>query len=74
MRRCSHNGQPGLLRTDATGKTSVDALLNFTHSNGKSLGADEKVTWSGTLTVPSAGDYWLYLQSLGVRAALSIDG
>jgi beta-glucosidase len=32
------------------------------------------VTWKGDLTVPEDGSYWLYLQVLGSRAVLSIDG
>jgi beta-glucosidase len=70
----SHDGKPGLLRTDAAGKTSVDATLDFTHSNGKALPANGTYTWTGTLTVPSAGDYWMYLQVLGARGVLTIDG
>jgi len=70
----SHDGQPGLLRTDGTGKTSVDSQIDFTHSNSKSLPANGNITWKGTLTVASAGDYWIYLQALGARGRLSIDG
>jgi beta-glucosidase len=70
----SHDGRPGLLRTDGAGKTVVDAQLDFTHSNGKSLAANVSFTWKGTLTVPSAGDYWIYLQALGARGRLTIDG
>ena len=70
----SHDGQPGLVRTDGPGKSTIDAQLDFTHSNGKSLPANGTVTWQGTLTVPSSGDYWIYLESLGARAALRIDG
>lgn len=70
----SHDGKPGLLRTDGRGKTAVDAQLDFTHSNRKSLPANETFTWRGTLTVPDAGDYWMYLQALGARGELKIDG
>ena len=70
----SHAGKPGLLRTDGTGNTAVDTQLDFTHTNHKSLPANETFTWTGTLTVPSAGDYWIYLQALGSRGALKIDG
>jgi len=70
----SHDGKPGLLRTDASGHTGVDPQLNFTHSNGKSLPANGAQTWSGVLTVPSEGEYWLYLQALGARSILQIDG
>jgi beta-glucosidase len=70
----SHDGKPGLLRTDGAGKTAIDAQLDFTHSNGKSLPANMSATWKGTLSVPSAGDYWIYLQALGARGKLTIDG
>jgi beta-glucosidase len=70
----SHDGEPGLLRTDGAGNTSVDAQIDFTHGNNRSLPANGKVTWKGTLTVPSTGDYWLYLQALGARGRVSIDG
>ncbi len=70
----SHDGKPGLLRTDASGHTSVDPQLNFTHSNEKSLPASGAQTWRGVLTVPSEGEYWLYLQVLGARSILKIDG
>jgi beta-glucosidase len=66
----SHDGKPGLVRADG----SVDEQLDFTHSNGKALPANGTVTWKGTLTVPSAGDYWFYLQALGARGRLLIDG
>ena len=70
----SHDGKPGLLRTDGAGNTAIDAQLDFTHSNHKSLPANRTFTWSGTLTVPSAGDYWIYLQALGSCGVLKIDG
>jgi beta-glucosidase len=70
----SHDGHPGLVRTDGAGNNTVNAQLDFTHSNGKSLPANGTVMWKGTLTVPSSGDYWIYLQSLGARASLNIDG
>ncbi|HUI42525.1 MAG TPA: glycoside hydrolase family 3 C-terminal domain-containing protein [Terriglobia bacterium] len=71
----SHDGQPGLLRTDAKTKaTQVDAAVNFTTSKGTALAAGGSYTWSGTLTVPSAGAYLIYLQILGTAGALAIDG
>ncbi len=69
----SHDGQPGLERTVA-GSTQVDPTLNFTVGNGNALPADSTPTWKGTLTVPSAGAYWLYLQALGTNAHISVDG
>ncbi|WP_158793252.1 beta-glucosidase [Granulicella sp. L60] len=70
----SHEGRPGLVRTVSTGKSFIDAQLNFTHTNGRPLPANESVTWTGTLSAPGAGDYWLYLQVLGARGILSVDG
>jgi len=70
----SHDGKPGLVRTDSAGSVSVDKQIDFTHSNHASLPANGQVKWHGTLTVPSAGDYWIYLQVLGARGVLSIDG
>jgi beta-glucosidase len=70
----SHQGAPGLARTDGMGVGSIDPELNFTLGNGKALPANTKVSWSGTLAVPTSGEYWIYLQSLGARALLSIDG
>lgn len=55
-------GAQGLLRTDAaTGATQVDPQINFTGANA--LPAGTNVTWSGTITVPSAGDYEFKIQT-----------
>ena len=73
----SHDGKPGLRRideADSTSATSVDAQLDFTSSNGHALKPNAAVTWKGELTVPVAGDYWLYLQVFGARGTLSVDG
>lgn len=71
----SHGGQPGLLRTNtATGATSTDAQLNFTEAGGNALPAGSAFTWTGSLTVPTAGSYRLYIQSLGAAATLTVDG
>ena len=72
--RLSHQGLAGLVRTDDAGTTGIDPQLNFTVKNGNALPADAKVTWTGSLSVPSSGDYWIYLQALGARASLTIDG
>jgi beta-glucosidase len=69
----SHNGQPGLERT-AGGATSVDATLDFTKTNGKALGPNTTATWTGDITVSTPGSYWLYLQVLGGRGVITIDG
>lgn len=71
----SHDGQPGLLRGDAKAATGqVDAELNFAKLNGKALPPGSSHTWTGTLNVPAAGRYNLYLQVLGASGSFSIDG
>jgi beta-glucosidase len=67
----SHNGRPGLLR-GTSGAT--DATLDFTHTNGKALPPNTTTRWTGQLRVPAEGEYWLYLQVLGARGSMSIDG
>jgi beta-glucosidase len=79
----SHAGKPGLERTvtpatvipaAATPAELTDATINFTLRGGNALPANTHATWSGTLSVPNSGIYWLYLQALGTDAALFIDG
>lgn len=70
----SHNGQPGLERTGASGGSQIDRQLDFTDSNHRALPANTSWTWKGDLEVPKAGSYWLYLQVLGARGTFSIDG
>lgn len=71
----SHNGKPGLLRTTSgSAASTLDAQLNFTEHNQRALPANAEISWRGTLTVPTTGDYWLYLQVLGDRGVLRIDG
>ncbi|MGA9070314.1 MAG: glycoside hydrolase family 3 C-terminal domain-containing protein [Terracidiphilus sp.] len=65
----SHDGKPGLLRI---GSEQADAEINFT--GAKALPPNSTITWSGTLTTPTAGTYWLYLQALGTDASIAIDG
>jgi beta-glucosidase len=69
----SHDGQPGLERT-GSGSSQTDAQLNFTVKDHNALPANSVVTWKGTLTVPAAGNYWLYLQALGTNARIVLDG
>jgi beta-glucosidase len=69
----THSGKPGLLRTDTSGKTAVDASIDFTRSNGRTLPPNTVATWKGEVAIPAAGSYWFYLQALGTRAVLTID-
>lgn len=70
----SHDGKPGLLRTASNGISRTDPSINYTKSNGNPLPANSILTWKGDLSVPEDGSYWLYLQVLGARAVLSMDG
>jgi beta-glucosidase len=70
----SHDGKPGLLRTEKSGTTQVDSILDFTKKSGSPLPANAEAKWTGTLTVPSAGSYWIYLQLLSAAGSVSIDG
>jgi beta-glucosidase len=65
----------GLLRQDLEGHSlAVDATLDFTTLHGNALAPGTRVQWSGVLRVPHSGRYRLYLQLLGARADLSVDG
>ncbi len=66
----SHEGKPGLERTGG----ATDATLDFTRANGRALPPNTTASWTGELTMPSAGDYWLYLQVLGGRGVMTVDG
>ena len=70
----SHDGQPGLLRTESGGKTSVDPILDFTQTNHSALPPDSAISWTGELSVPADGEYWLYLQAIGARGRVLVDG
>jgi beta-glucosidase len=67
-----HEGRPGLERVAAARR--VDAAVNFTIKGGNALPADSTAVWTGSLTAPEAGSYWIYLQALGADAKLFIDG
>jgi beta-glucosidase len=69
----SHAGRPGLERV-AAGARQIDAAVNFTVNGGNPLPADSSAVWTGSLTVPEAGEYWIYLQALGAIGELMIDG
>jgi beta-glucosidase len=70
----SYKGQPGLPRTIKGADAGVDDKIDFTKKSGRPLPANIEATWSGTLTVPSAGSYWIYLQLLGAAGSVTIDG
>ncbi len=74
----AHEGQPGLQRLDASGvpvqSGQTDSQLNFTTKGGNALPPNSTLSWKGTLTVPQAGSYWIYLQALGTNANISVDG
>jgi beta-glucosidase len=68
----THDGQPGLLRSETSGPSVTDATINFTGINA--LPPNTVATWNGDLHIPSDGIYWLYLQALGTRCTIAIDG
>jgi beta-glucosidase len=71
----SHNGQPGLLRTNTGNSTSsVVPQLDSTLANGQALPAGSAWTWTGDLNVPAAGSYWVNLGLLGAGGSISLDG
>jgi beta-glucosidase len=77
----SHGGKPGLERTLSGGskkagikQKSIDSAVNFTIAGHNSLPPDSVVRWKGSLVVPHAGTYWLYLQALGTNASISVNG
>ncbi|MEO6816617.1 MAG: glycoside hydrolase family 3 C-terminal domain-containing protein [Edaphobacter sp.] len=69
----SHEGHPGLVRNTA-GVDTVDQELNFTSSNARALPPNSSAVWSGSISVDHDGEYWIYLQVLGGRGRLLIDG
>ena len=71
----THNGQPGLLRTNTSDSTSsVVPQLDNTLSNGQALPAGSAWTWTGDLNIPAAGSYWINLGLLGAGGSISLDG
>ncbi len=71
----SHDGKRGLLRTDTkTKQSTVVSQINNTSSKGNALHVGSSYKWTGKLTVPTTGSYWLNIQSLGATATLSLDG
>jgi beta-glucosidase len=69
----SHDGQPGLLRTGG-GTSTVVPQLDSTVAGGQPLPAGSSWTWTGDLTVPAAGSYWINLGMLGAGGSISLDG
>jgi beta-glucosidase len=70
----SHHGQSGLLRTVKGAGSEVDQLIDFTRKGGNLLPPNLEATWTGTLTVPTAGSYWICLQLLSAAGSVNIDG
>jgi beta-glucosidase len=71
----SHYGQPGLARATAgTGATRVVSVLDNTTAHGNALPAGSAHTWTGQLTVPATGSYWINLALGGARGTLTLDG
>ncbi|MDB5575714.1 MAG: Beta-glucosidase [Bradyrhizobium sp.] len=60
----------GLTREGAGGEAQLDHTLR----GGAALPAGTSAAWSGTLTVPEAGNYRLHLQVIGAAGQLELDG
>jgi beta-glucosidase len=69
----SHDGRPGLVRT-GWGGSVTDTQMNFTVAGGNALPPNSTNVWTGMLTVPYSGEYWIYLQALGTNASVRLDG
>jgi beta-glucosidase len=70
----SHDGQPGLRRTDGGQDVAIDAQLEHTFKSGSPLAKGGRYEWNGVLNLASPGRYRLHLQVLGGSATLSLDG
>ena len=62
-----------LKRLDAQSTTPITDI-DFTRRSGRALPAGTNIKWSGTLSVPVAGDYEIDLQLLGATGKLGVDG
>ncbi|MGH8316326.1 MAG: glycoside hydrolase family 3 protein, partial [Steroidobacterales bacterium] len=62
-----------LQRVDSQLTTPV-ADIDFTRRSGRALPAGTNIKWSGTLSVPAAGDYEISLQLIGATGKLGLDG
>jgi beta-glucosidase len=59
-------GDQGLLRTNPDGTTTIDPQVNFTDSLGNAFPPGSgSYTWSGTITIPTTGEYDIKLQTAG---------
>jgi beta-glucosidase len=71
----SHDGKAGLTETTTGSKaTKTDSQVYFATGAHNALPAGSGHTWTGTLTVPAAGSYWINLGILGANGTLSVDG
>ncbi|MDE3163552.1 MAG: glycoside hydrolase family 3 C-terminal domain-containing protein [Acidobacteriota bacterium] len=69
----SHDGQPGFACTGA-GNAKTDGEFNFTSRGGNAFAPNSVIDCKGTLTIATAGSYWIYLQALGTNANIEVDG
>jgi beta-glucosidase len=70
----SHDGQPGLLRTNGGPSGAIDMTLDHTVKSGSPLPTGGSYIWTGSLNIPTPGRYRLHLQVLGGSATLTLDG
>ena len=70
----SHDGQPGLAETLNGRGQGVAPELNYTIGKGNALPPATTNQWTGQLDVATEGDYRLYVQTMGARGELFVDG
>jgi len=71
----THEGQPGLVRTGTgQGPPRVVSVLDNTLAGHDALTPGSGHTWTGELTVPATGTYWIGLGTGGAWGALTLDG
>ncbi len=63
-----------LVRTNPDGTTQPDQQIDYTDKSGHPLPAGKPYSWTGTLTAPTTGQYWLITSRLGGGTRFSVDG
>jgi len=72
LKPTGESGATGLTRTASDGATQVDSDID--HTGADALPPNAQVTWTGTLTAPTTGEYEVKLQTRGTTGTLAMDG
>jgi beta-glucosidase len=70
----THDGHPGLVRSTPGHAARVVSTLDNTLAGHDALAPGSAHTWTGELTVPASGTYWISLGTGGSWGALTLDG